>query len=264
MSKPELKEYEDSLALMEDVRITARDGLELVGYLTRTPLQPKDGKAPLILLVHGGPWARDYWGFNAQSQWFANRGYSTLQVNFRASTGYGKSFLHKGDKQWGEDMQHDLTDAVHWAIEEGIADPDKVCIYGGSYGGYACLGKINSWLIHPFVHSFVHLSIAHCLYGTKACTLPSHTRYISLCSYQSFRSWPNLYTRPVQMRSGYCWAQQRQDATRLYPRLLGAPSQCHAFEDWRCRRRRRVQSQNIATFPRRQNHSPPFDRARSK
>lgn len=138
VSKPELLDYK--LAPMEDVRITARDGLELVGYLTRART---DGPTPLILLVHGGPWARDSWGFNAQAQWFANRGYATLQVNYRASTGYGKSFLHKGDKQWGVgDMQHDLTDAVKWAIEEGIADKDKICIYGGSYGGYACLAGL--------------------------------------------------------------------------------------------------------------------------
>ena len=144
VSKPELKEYQDCMPIMEDVRITARDGLELVGYLTRTPLQPQNAKAPLILLVHGGPWARDYWGFNAQAQWFANRGYSTLQVNFRASTGYGKSFLHKGDAEWGVGaMQHDLTDAVQWAIEQGVADPDNVCIYGGSYGGYACLAGLT-------------------------------------------------------------------------------------------------------------------------
>ena len=76
-------------------------------------------------------------GWNAQAQWLSNRGYACLQVNFRGSTGYGKSFLHKGDKQWGiGSMQHDLTDAVAWAIKEGIADPEKVCIYGGSYGGY--------------------------------------------------------------------------------------------------------------------------------
>lgn len=141
VSKPDLLEY--ALAPMEDVRIIARDGLELVGYLTRTTLPP-EGKPPLILLVHGGPWARDYWGFNSQAQWFANRGYSTLQVNFRASTGYGKSFLHKGDGEWGVGtMQHDLTDAVQWAIDEGIADPEKVCIYGGSYGGYACLAGLT-------------------------------------------------------------------------------------------------------------------------
>jgi dipeptidyl aminopeptidase/acylaminoacyl peptidase len=139
VSRPELLNYK--FALMEDVRITARDGLELVGYLTRA--KDSGEKTPLILLVHGGPWARDVYGFNAQAQWFANRGYSTLQVNFRGSTGYGKSFLHKGDGEWGVgSMQHDLTDAVEWAIKEGIADPDKICIYGGSYGGYACLAGL--------------------------------------------------------------------------------------------------------------------------
>lgn len=121
VTKPELLDYE--LQMMEDVRIKARDGLELVAYLTRAAGTKEGEKAPLILLVHGGPWARDFWGFNSQAQWFANRGYSTLQANFRGSTGYGKTFLHKGDKQWGVgDMQHDLTDSVLWAIEQGIAD----------------------------------------------------------------------------------------------------------------------------------------------
>ena len=140
VSRPELLNYK--FALMEDVRITARDGLELVGYLTHA--KDNGEKTPLVLLVHGGPWARDFYGFNAKAQWFANRGYSTLQVNFRGSTGYGKSFLHKGDGEWGiGSMQHDLTDAVEWAIQEGIADPDKICIYGGSYGGYACLAGLT-------------------------------------------------------------------------------------------------------------------------
>lgn len=89
------------------------------------------------------PWARDFWGFNAAAQWLANRGYAVLQVNYRGSSGYGKSFLHKGDKQWGVGaMQHDLSDAVAWAVDQGIADPQKVCIYGGSYGGYACLAGL--------------------------------------------------------------------------------------------------------------------------
>mmetsp|Transcript_3487 Transcript_3487/g.5384 ORF Transcript_3487/g.5384 Transcript_3487/m.5384 type:complete len:676 (-) Transcript_3487:347-2374(-) len=139
VSNPKLLDYE--FAPMEDVVIKARDGLELVGYLTRART---NAKTPLILMVHGGPWARDYWGFNSKAQWFANRGYATLQVNFRGSTGYGKTFLHKGDKQWGVgDMQHDLTDAVKWAIDEGIADKDNICIYGGSYGGYACLAGLT-------------------------------------------------------------------------------------------------------------------------
>lgn len=138
VSRPELLDYKFSP--MEDVRIQARDGLELVGYLTRAD---KEKETPLVLLVHGGPWARDYWGFNAQAQWLANRGYAVLQVNFRASTGYGKTFLHKGDGQWGQSMQDDLTDSVQWAINEGIADPEKICIFGGSYGGYATLAGLT-------------------------------------------------------------------------------------------------------------------------
>lgn len=138
VSKPDLLDYE--FAQMEDVRITARDGLEMVGYLTKADAEKK---TPLVLMVHGGPWARDRWGFNSYAQWFANRGYATLQVNFRGSTGYGKSFLHKGDGEWGVGaMQHDLTDAVQWAIDEGIADADNIAIYGGSYGGYACLAGL--------------------------------------------------------------------------------------------------------------------------
>jgi len=139
VSKPDLLDYKFSP--MEDVIIKARDGLEMVAYLTRADTE---NKTPLVLLVHGGPWGRDRWGFNAQAQWFANRGYATLQVNYRGSTGYGKSFLHKGDGQWGVgDMQNDLTDAVKWAIEQGIADEDNICIYGGSYGGYACLAGLT-------------------------------------------------------------------------------------------------------------------------
>ena len=139
VSMPALLPY--TFARMEDVRIKARDGLELVGYLTRAD---DEKPTPLVLLVHGGPWARDFWGFNPQAQWFANRGYATLQVNYRGSSGYSKTFLHKGDKQWGVgSMQHDLSDAVEWAVEQGIAEKDKVCIYGGSYGGYACLAGLT-------------------------------------------------------------------------------------------------------------------------
>ncbi|KAL3940173.1 MAG: hypothetical protein SGARI_001094 [Bacillariaceae sp.] len=139
VSQPDLLNYK--FAVMEDVRIPTRDGLELVAYLTRSKTE---GPTPLVLLVHGGPWARDYYGFRSAVQWLANRGYAVLQVNYRGSTGYGKSFLHKGDGEWGVGaMQHDLTDAVEWSIKEGIADPDKVCIYGGSYGGYACLAGLT-------------------------------------------------------------------------------------------------------------------------
>jgi len=93
----------------------------------------------MVVKVHGGPWSRDVWGYDARVQWLANRGYACLQVNFRGSTTYGKSFLSAGDKEWGGKMQNDLTDAVQWAIQAGIADPKKVAIFGGSYGGYAAL-----------------------------------------------------------------------------------------------------------------------------
>jgi len=139
VSQPSLLDYK--FAHMEDVRIKARDGLELVAYLTRAD---SEKPTPLVLLVHGGPWARDFWGFNSAAQWLANRGYAVLQVNYRGSSGYSKSFLHKGDKGWGiGPMQHDLSDAVAWAVEQGVADKDKVCIYGGSYGGYATLAGLT-------------------------------------------------------------------------------------------------------------------------
>jgi dipeptidyl aminopeptidase/acylaminoacyl peptidase len=126
------------LAPMKGATITARDGLKLAGYLTLPQgVEAKD--LPLVLYPHGGPWARDTWGYDRDVQLLANRGYAVLQVNFRASTGYGKSFLHAGDRQWGRKMHDDLVDAVRWAVATGIADPRRVAIYGGSYGGYSAL-----------------------------------------------------------------------------------------------------------------------------
>ena len=140
VNQPDLAKYK--MARMEPVIIKARDGFQLVSYLT-LPVGSKGRNLPLVLNVHGGPWGRDSWGYDAEAQWFANRGYACLQVNFRGSAGFGKKFLHAGDKQWGVGaMQHDLTDAVKWAIAKGIADPKKVCIYGGSYGGYATLAGL--------------------------------------------------------------------------------------------------------------------------
>lgn len=129
---------EKQMAPMEPVRIKARDGVELPGYLTLPPgVEPKN--LPAVLYVHGGPWARDRWGFDGTAQFLANRGYAVLQVNFRGSTGYGREFWEKSFKQWGKTMQDDLTDAAKWLVDEGIADPGKIAIYGGSYGGYAAL-----------------------------------------------------------------------------------------------------------------------------
>jgi dipeptidyl aminopeptidase/acylaminoacyl peptidase len=123
---------------MEPIRVTARDGLTLHGYLTYPP-GPERRHLPVVLNVHGGPHARDSWGYDPEAQWLANRGYTCLQINFRGSTGYGKGFLNAGDKEWGGKMHEDLVDTVRWAIDEGIADPTRVAIYGASYGGYAAL-----------------------------------------------------------------------------------------------------------------------------
>lgn len=127
-----------TLAPMEPFSFTARDGLEVHGYLTFPPGVERRG-LPAVLNVHGGPWARDLWGFHTEAQWLANRGYVCIQVNFRSSTGYGKAFLNAGDKQWGLAMQDDLTDAVEHVIAQGWVHRERVGIYGGSYGGYAVL-----------------------------------------------------------------------------------------------------------------------------
>ncbi len=134
-NRSELAGY--TLAPMEPISFRTRDGLTIHGYLTRTPNDR--GALPMVLDVHGGPWYRDVWGYDPEAQWFANRGYACLQVNFRGSTGYGKRFLNAGNKEWGGKMHDDLVDAVRWAVEQGIADPGRVAIYGGSYGGYAAL-----------------------------------------------------------------------------------------------------------------------------
>jgi dienelactone hydrolase len=129
------------LARMQPVYFISRDGLTLHGYLT-LPLKWR-GPGPLVLNVHGGPWARDFWGLNVQAQWLANRGYACLQVNYRGSTGYGKAFANAGNREWGRKMQDDLSDSVAWAVDQGIADPGRVAIFGGSYGGYAALAGVT-------------------------------------------------------------------------------------------------------------------------
>jgi dipeptidyl aminopeptidase/acylaminoacyl peptidase len=138
--RPELSQYE--LAPMEPFSFQARDGLTIHGYLTFPPGAGREG-LPTVLNVHGGPWARDAWGFDPEAQWLANRGYLCMQVNFRGSTGYGKAFVNAGDREWGNAMQNDLTDAVEFAIGQGWADRERVAIYGGSYGGYAALAGVT-------------------------------------------------------------------------------------------------------------------------
>jgi dipeptidyl aminopeptidase/acylaminoacyl peptidase len=123
---------------MQPLSCQSRDGLTIHGYLT-LPARDPAKNLPLVLLVHGGPWLRDRWGHYSTVQWLANRGYAVLQVNYRGSTGYGRKFVQASYKEWGGKMHDDLIDGVNWLIKEGVADPTKVAIMGGSYGGYATL-----------------------------------------------------------------------------------------------------------------------------
>jgi dipeptidyl aminopeptidase/acylaminoacyl peptidase len=133
---------EEDLAEMKPVQYKSRDGLTIHGYLTLPKgLLPKE--IPVVINPHGGPWVRDTWGYNSEVQFLANRGYAVFQMNYRGSTGYGKAFWEKSFKQWGKTMQDDITDGVRWLIHEGIADPKRVAIYGGSYGGYATLAGVT-------------------------------------------------------------------------------------------------------------------------
>ena len=135
---------EEQMAEMIPINYTSRDGLEIEGYLTlpvgKTVHNAKN--LPVVVNPHGGPWARDYWGFNPEAQFLANRGYAVLQMNFRGSTGFGRKFTEIAYGKWGQTMQDDITDGVNWLIGKGIADPAKIAIYGGSYGGYATLQGI--------------------------------------------------------------------------------------------------------------------------
>ena len=139
--QPRLDDY--ALAPMESLDLRARDGRRLPAYLTRTPLASGTEPQPLVLLVHGGPQARDFWGYSSTHQLLANRGYHALSVNYRGSTGFGKQHLLAGEGEWYAAMQDDLVDAVRWAIDEGIADPDRIAIMGASYGGYAALAGLT-------------------------------------------------------------------------------------------------------------------------
>jgi dipeptidyl aminopeptidase/acylaminoacyl peptidase len=134
--RPELNDYE--LSPMEPVSIASRDGLELHAYLSFPPGAGRTN-LPTVLNVHGGPWGRDQWGFHPEAQHLANRGYLCVQVNFRGSTGYGKDFVNAGDREWGGKMHDDLIDTVEWLVKQGYSDPERIAIYGGSYGGYASL-----------------------------------------------------------------------------------------------------------------------------
>jgi dipeptidyl aminopeptidase/acylaminoacyl peptidase len=138
-ARPALEKYQ--LSKMEPVDFTARDGMKIYGYVT-TPAGMAAKDLPAVLFVHGGPWGRDNWGYNGYVQWLANRGYAVLQVNFRGSTGFGKQYVNAGDRQWAGTMHTDLLDGKDYLVKRGIADPNKVCIMGGSYGGYATLAGL--------------------------------------------------------------------------------------------------------------------------
>jgi dipeptidyl aminopeptidase/acylaminoacyl peptidase len=137
-ARPQLEGHR--LAPMQSHIVRSRDGLDLVSYLTLPPGERGARPAlPMVLAVHGGPWARDAYGYDSEHQWLANRGYAVLSVNYRGSSGLGKAFVNAGDLEWGGRMHDDLIDAVRWAAAEGIADPGRIAIYGASYGGYAAL-----------------------------------------------------------------------------------------------------------------------------
>lgn len=139
VSRPALLKYR--LASMQPITYKAADGLTIHGYLT-LPVGVPPKNLPTVLFVHGGPWGRDTWGYSSYVQWLANRGYAVLQPNFRGSTGYGKEFVNAGNRQWAGTMHQDLIDAKNWAVTQGYADPAKVAIMGGSYGGYAVLAGV--------------------------------------------------------------------------------------------------------------------------
>jgi dipeptidyl aminopeptidase/acylaminoacyl peptidase len=135
-SQPALEQYQ--LSSMLPIHFQARDGMTIYGYLT-LPEGKEARHLPTVLLVHGGPWVRDSWGLQPAVQWLANRGYAVLQINYRGSQGYGKHYLNAGNREWAGKMHLDLLDGKKWMIDKGYSDPDKIAIYGGSYGGYATL-----------------------------------------------------------------------------------------------------------------------------
>jgi dipeptidyl aminopeptidase/acylaminoacyl peptidase len=138
-NRPALEQYK--LTKVKPIQYKARDGMTIYGYLT-TPADKEAKNLPMVVFPHGGPWGRDLWGYDPYAQWLANRGYAVLQPNFRASTGYGKQYLNAGDRQWAGTMHTDLLDGKDWVVKQGIADEKKVCMMGGSYGGYATLAGV--------------------------------------------------------------------------------------------------------------------------
>lgn len=149
---------EAKMCAMKPIEFEAHDGLRLHGYLT-LPNGVTPRNLPIVVMVHGGPWARDNWGYDPQVQFLANRGYGVLQINYRGSTGYGRAFWKKSFKQWGQDMQTDINDGVNWLIKGEVADPKRIAIYGSSYGGYAALmGAVKDPDLYACAIDFVGIS----------------------------------------------------------------------------------------------------------
>lgn len=185
------------LAAMTPVRFPARDGLELPGYLTLpVGVAPRD--LPMVLLVHGGPWSQDFWGYNPEVQLLANRGYAVLQVNYRGSTGYGRRLLTAAVGEYGRAMQDDLVDAVGWAVAQGYADPARIGIFGVSYGGYAVLRAIT---VTPdlFAAAVDYVGVSDLVAALRA--LPPFTRRYNANSWYRYLGDPNVPEQEAELRA---------------------------------------------------------------
>ncbi len=185
------------LAPMAPVRFPARDGLELPGYLT-LPIGVPPGKLPMVLLVHGGPWSQDFWGYNPEVQLLANRGYAVLQVNFRGSIGYGRRHVTAAVGEFGRAMQDDLVDAVDWAVAEGYVDPARVGIFGVSYGGYAALVGITR-TPDLFAAAVDYVGVSDLVTALRA--LPPFTRRYNANSWYRYIGDPEVPEQEADMRA---------------------------------------------------------------
>ncbi|MBP2367453.1 S9 family peptidase [Pseudonocardia parietis] len=185
------------LAPMTPVRFPARDGLELPGYLT-LPLGVEPRDLPMVLLVHGGPWAQDAWGYNPEVQLLANRGYAVLQVNFRGSLGYGRRHLTAAVGEFGRAMQDDLVDAVDWAVAQGYADPDRVGVFGVSYGGYAALVGITA-TPDLFAAAVDYVGVSDLVTALRA--LPPFTRRYNANSWYRYFGDPEVPEQEAELRA---------------------------------------------------------------
>ncbi len=202
------------LVKMEPVIIRARDGLELVCYLSRPRDSSPVDRLPMVLLVHGGPWGRDGWGLSPNHQWLANRGYAVLSVNFRGSTGFGKAFINAGNREWAGKMHDDLIDAVDWAVAEGIADPARVAIMGTSYGGYSALVGVT-FTPEKFACAVDLVGISNLV--TFINTIPDH--------WQTWKSILAVRVGDYKTEEGRKFLEERSPLNRAYrivrPLLIG-------------------------------------------